>query len=215
MIDQSRQTATELIEESRPLPLAVYDLLLAKLKARLPRAGALVLSGTPPPDAPQQFYADCVALAGDLPLILDARGEPLAQALQRHPFVIKPNRIELSQTLGADLDNESGVRAAMREMIACGARWVIVTSGTAPTLLSDGARFWKVATPQVSAANPIGSGDALAAGLAVGLVRGQTVPDACLLGVACAAANAMTPHAGHVRSGDIDQLLPRLSLEQV
>ena len=45
----------------------------------------------------------------------------------------------------------------------------------------------------MKAINPIGSGDSLAAGLASAILRGQRMPDAAKLGIACGAANAMTP----------------------
>jgi fructose-1-phosphate kinase PfkB-like protein len=103
----------------------------------------------------------------------------------------------------------------MRVLIRDGARWVIVTAGRAPTLLTDGSRFWKVDAPVVDAVNPIGSGDALAAGVAVALVRGQELPNALCLGVACAAANAQTAHAGHVDAASAQSLMRTIHAEQI
>src|SRR5688572_24166767 len=78
VIDESNRTATELIEESKPVDPESFRALLTKLAQLLARASALVLSGTLPRDAPQRFYADCVSLAGtSVPVILDAKGEPL------------------------------------------------------------------------------------------------------------------------------------------
>ena len=208
ILDQTTRTATELIEESKPVEAERYRALLAKLAGRLTDATALVLSGTLPPDASPRFYADCVSLASvSVPVILDAKGEPLDWALERRPTVVKINRAELAQTLDADVDDDDAVRGAMRQMIVRGAHWVVVTAGTRATYVTDGRRFFKVETPKVDAVNPIGSGDAFAAGVAAGMSRGQDVPDACALGVACAAANAMTPDAGHVRREDVDRLL--------
>ncbi len=207
ILDESNRTATELIEESRPVEAERYRALLAKLADKLIGATALVLSGTLPPDAPPRFYADCVSLAGvSVPVILDAKGEPLDWALERRPTVVKINRAELAQTLDADVDDDDAVRGAMRQMIVRGARWAVVTAGTRATYLTDGRRFFGIDTPKVDAVNPIGSGDAFAAGLAAGISRGQEVPEACALGVACATSNAMTPDAGHVRRADVDRL---------
>jgi tagatose 6-phosphate kinase len=214
VIDQSQRTATELIEESKPVARDEGDRLLAKLESLLSGgARSLVLSGTLAPGLAERFYAECIERARDrVPVILDAKGEPLDWALEQHPTIVKPNRAELAETLDADVDDEDALRGAMRQMIVRGAQWVIVTSGTRPTLVTDGRRFWMIATPQVEAINPIGSGDSLAAGLAAGVARGQDPPEACRLGVACAAANAMTPHAGHVHRTDVDALLPRIEI---
>jgi len=214
VIDESQRTATELIEESRPVEREAFDRLKDKLVQLLGRAKVLVLSGTLPPGAPQRFYADCVALAGtSVATVVDAKGEPLDWALERRPTVVKINRAELGQTLDADVDDDDAARGAMRQMVARGARWVVVTAGVAPTLLTDGKRFWRIDSPTVEAVNPIGSGDALAAGLAVGLSRGQPVDEACALAVACGAANAMTRDAGHVLPEGVRELLGRVHVE--
>ena len=59
--------------------------------------------------------------------------------------------------------------------------------------------------------NPVGSGDCLLGGLAVGLARGASAEEALRLGVACGAANAATPETGFVRREDVEALLPRVT----
>ena len=216
VIDQFTRTATELIEESKQVDAAHFAALLSKLTDLLGRATALVLSGTLTPGAPQRFYADCVSLAGvSVPVILDATGEPLDGALERRPTVVKVNRAELSQTLDADVDDEDAVRGAMRQMVVRGARWVVVTAGTRPTYLTDGRRFFVARTPAVETVNPIGSGDAFAAGLSAGLSRGQDVPESIALAASCAAANAKTSDAGHVHREDVDRLTSQVRVEPI
>ena len=216
LIDESARTATELIEESGPVDAANYRALLSKLAELLERATALVLSGTMPPGAPPRFYADCVSIAVEsVPVILDARGEPLDWALERRPTVVKINRAELSQTLDADVEDEDAARGAMRQMVVRGGQWVVVTAGKRPTYLTDGQRFYTAHTPPVEAVNPIGSGDAFAGGLSAGLARGQDVPESIPLAIACAAANAMTIDAGHVRREDVDRLVTQIRVEPI
>jgi fructose-1-phosphate kinase PfkB-like protein len=98
-------------------------------------------------------------------------------------------------------------------VVALGAHWVVVTQGKDGVVASDGQRFWRVRSPRVAAVNPIGSGDALAAGLASAISRGQRMPDACRLGVACGAANAMTLTPADVRADDVAELLQRVEIE--
>ena len=166
------------------------------------------MSGTLTPGAPQNFYARCVARANDVNVrsILDATGEPLRRALSSRPFVAKPNRAELGKTLGVDTSTQHGLRDAMKRLVAEGATWAVVTMGGDGAMASDGKDFWRVAAPKVRVVSPIGSGDAFAAGLAAGIAGGRTMPEACTLAVACGAANAMTPVAGHVRMEDVERL---------
>jgi tagatose 6-phosphate kinase len=217
VVDESAHTATELIEESKPVGRAAYGELEKKLADMInvkliDRTAVLVLSGTLPPDARSRFYAYCVARAQPMArVVLDAVGEPLLKALEWNPFVIKPNQSEVARTLGTTLDSEEALRGAMKQLIRLGAGWVVVTRGRAATLVSDGTSFWKIETPQVQVVSAIGSGDAFAAGLAAGLSRGDDVPQACALGVACGAANAMTADAGHVRRDDVESLYRNLT----
>jgi tagatose 6-phosphate kinase len=214
LVDETRRTATELIEESSDPGGESFERLLVTLRELLDGASVLVMSGTLAPGAGDDFYAKCVRRARDarVPTILDARDAPLMQTLPSRPTVVKPNRAELASSLGVEVESEESLRDAMREIVRLGAEWVVVTGGAQDTRVSDGEGFWRVTTPQIQVVNPIGSGDAFAGGLAVGLHRGQEVPTACRLASACAAANAMTVHAGHVHESDVQAQLARVSV---
>lgn len=207
-IDESTGTATELIEESKPVEPEAWNQLAQKLESLLPAATVLVLSGTLPPGAPQDCYARCIRQGGahGARAIVDATGEPLRHALAAKPYVAKPNRAELGKTLGIDTSTDAGLRDAMKQLITAGATWAVVTAGGEGVMVSDGSAFWRVTVPHVNVISPIGSGDAFAAGLAVGLLRGHPVSEACVLATACGAANAMTPAPGVVRPADVERL---------
>lgn len=215
IVDEASGTATELVEESRPIAAQDYQALLEKVRQLLGRAELMVLSGTLTPGAPANFYARCIELASPrVRVILDAVGQPLLEALPRRPFAIKPNRTEIARTLGATIDSDESLREGMKALAQRGAQWVIATRGKQGTLVTDGKAFWQVSTAAVSAINPIGSGDSFAAGLAAGLVRGNDVPHACVLGSACGSANAMTLLAGHLRTEDVESLARQITLQE-
>jgi tagatose 6-phosphate kinase len=212
LVDRKNTTATELIEESRALPAHTYEQLLVKFKELLPTAKGVLLSGSLPPSAPVDFYADCVAAvvsAGKF-VILDATGEPLWRALKNHPTVIKPNRQELSQTVKAPVETDEELKAAIRQLLSMGPQWAVITNGANDTVASDGNTFWKVSTPKVAVVSPIGSGDSFAAGLAAGIASGQSVPESCKLAAACGSANAMTNMAGHLNKSDVNLLVTQV-----
>src|SRR4029453_14849865 len=104
-------------------------------------------------------------------------------------------------------------RDAMKQLVALGTTWAVVTQGKDGAVVSDGEQFWRARSPQVKAINPIGSGDSVAAGLASAISRGQRLPDAAKLAVACGAANALTPLAGVVRPDDASELIERVEIE--
>jgi tagatose 6-phosphate kinase len=203
VIDQAGGTATELIEESKPLSDGDWTAMLEKVAQLLSECRVMVMSGSLPPKAPQGFYGDCCNLATKVGVttILDTRGEPLRQALSAHPNVIKLNLAEFEETFG-----ERGMPSA-DWLHSAELQQLVITHGGEATLVWDGERVWRIHSPKVEVVSPIGSGDAFAAGLAAGLMRGEPLHEAAKLGAACGAANAMTPVAGFVRKEDVERLL--------
>jgi tagatose 6-phosphate kinase len=211
-IDDSAGTATELVEESHPVGDSDWEQLYGRLARLLPGAGAWVFSGSLPPGADQGFYFECLRRFGakrPRAIVVDARGEPLRAALRAGGFVAKMNREELAATVGRPLATVEDVAGAIPAVIpADGA--AVITGGAEGVVASDGSGFWRIESPRVRAISAVGSGDAFAAGLAVGLLAGRTLPDACAFGAACGAANAMTALAGHLRVEDVRALEPKV-----
>ena len=94
-----------------------------------------------------------------------------------------------------------------------GPHWAVISDGAKGVYVSEapGIQLSTFTPPHVKAKNPIGSGDAMMAGIAVGLMRGQSVLDAVRFGAACGAANAMTIEPGFVRIKDVKRLCSTLN----
>ncbi len=217
VIDRSDQTATELIEEAGPVAQKDADRLLDQLAAQLMGATMLVLSGSLAAGVPVQFYADCINLAAGkgVRTIVDAAGEPLLKAIEATPFLIKPNRKELAQTLGRRVETDADLRSAVSELIADRPMWATVTMGKEGAIVSDGREFWRLTAPAIDVVSAIGSGDSFAAGLAAGIVSGDTIPEAARLATACGVANALTERSGHVSLTDVNRLREQIKLERM
>lgn len=217
VIDESSGAITELVEESRPVEAEAYARLMEIVRRRIGSCGALVMSGTIASGGPADLYFQCARLAheaGGLP-VADASGLALIEALKAKPGLVKPNRVELEATVGRALTGEEEVRSAMRELVERGAQRVVVTAGAEPTLAFDGQRFWRIASPRVTAVNPIGSGDSFTAGLVWRLLRGDDLGEACRWGSATGAANALTAMAGEVNRADMERLVREVTAERI
>jgi fructose-1-phosphate kinase PfkB-like protein len=108
------------------------------------------------------------------------------------PLIAKPTRSELEMTVGHKLDTEEKLHDAMRDIVRRGAQWVVVSQGGGTLWAFGDGRLYSAEPARVAVKNPIGSGDCLAAGMAVGLCRGCSVPEAIRWGMAAATANART-----------------------
>ena len=213
ILDQGAETITELVEESQAVEESAWEELLAVV-SKLSRAQMLILSGTLAGGARPMFYRQCME-STQLPAIVDTQGAVLLESLKARPLVAKPNRKELGVALGVTVDSDSSLQSAMIELVERGAKNAVITLGADGAMAFDGKEFWYVTSPKVKAINSVGSGDAFTAGLAAGLVDGQNLAEACRLGAACGAANAMTLMAGDVRAEDVKSLLEQTSVRRV
>ncbi len=217
VIDESAETHTELVEESKPISVDDYDRLIAIVRARLQNCQAVVLSGSLTPMGPSDFFLTCAHLACQAGVfcLVDAQGPALIETLEARPALVKPNRAELAKTLTRELHTETDTLRAMRQLCEQGAQRVVVTSGRGPVLALDGNKSWRILVPDVKVVNPIGSGDALAAGLVWGMLRGDELGEACRRGCAAGAANALTMMPGEVNREDVERLLPVITAEAI
>jgi tagatose 6-phosphate kinase len=213
LIDENYRTATELVEESAAVMPEDWQKLDAIIERTAPQCGIWVFSGSLPPGGPADAYAKWASLAqrSGAKLIVDARGEALRLVLREAGVIVKVNREELAATLSAEFHGEGELRKAM---LAATPRdgAMIVTAGKEGSWVCDGKMVQHLVPPAITAVNPIGSGDAYAAGLAVSLPRKMDLVEACKLGTACAAANALTEDAGHVEKNRVEELLTRVKI---
>ncbi len=201
LINRAAGETTELVENSpqvTPQELARYS---RAFTAAAGEAAVIVLSGSLPNGTPRTFYSELIDAAAGAPalqsnqgqatkLVLDIRGPELLDCLGFRPFLVKPNREELAGTLGRPLDDDASLLVAMRELNAAGAEWVLVTAGGSTAWLTGAAETWRITPPAgVEIVNPIGCGDSVAAGVAVGLLEGLDVHGCVALGMGAAAAN--------------------------
>jgi 1-phosphofructokinase family hexose kinase len=194
---------TELVENAEPIAVSDCAAFIRTYQGLCARAEFVVITGSLPKGTPAGFYRDLLANT-NCPVVLDARGPELLQALELKPRVVKPNREELALTVGRLLPDRDAVVSAMRELRQRGAQGVVVTAGKETVLILEGDHIDELTPPTVTpVVNPIGCGDCLAAGVAMGLARGGSLVDAVRFGMAAAADN-------------VTQLLPaRLSRQRV
>lgn len=213
--DRAAGTTTELVEEAAPVPAEHWNTLLALIERQLPHAQAMVLSGTLSPSSPVDFYARCAELGqrAGVAVILDSAGKPLELALPFAPTLVKPNRQELSHTLHTVIRTDDDLRQAICRLLELGAKQAMVTMGAKGAVFASPTGMWRLTSPKVATVNPIGSGDSVAAGFTAGLASGQCSVDCAKLGVACGAANALTPTPGVVLPQDVQRLLTDVGVE--
>ena len=146
---------------------------------------------------------------------LDSHGAGLRVGLAAGPWLVKPNREELSALMGRPLDDADAAWQAVRAIAASGVAVVLLSAGPGPLLASWVGEEWEALPPPVEPVNALGSGDSLVAGVLAAVRRGLPPPEALQWGVACGAANAAVWDPGGIRRADVERLLPGVTLRRV
>lgn len=189
--------------------------LLETFRAAICDAQVVTFNGTVPDSKLRPLYRHLIEIAREAGLItiLDTYGAELALALPAQPYMVKPNQSEAEGLVGFPLDTDEARRRALMFFHERGVELVVISLGADGAIVSRQGERLRVRPPTIQEINPVGSGDALVAGFAIGLHEGWSLEDMARLGVAAGTANAMTWDIGHFNKEDIDQLAPQVTVE--
>ena len=181
---------------------------LLELRRAAAAAAVVVASGSLPPGVPVDFYQQVATACEDLEakFLLDTSGGGLTH-VNSGVFLLKPSLRELRECVGRDLDDEAEQLAAARELVDRGAaQCVLVSLGAKGALLATEAGAHRFDPVDVPPGSGVGAGDAMVAGVAVGLIRGWPLTEAVRLGVAAGAAMLLTPGTAPCTREDAERL---------
>lgn len=170
------------------------DMLFKRL-GELTDGDMIVLAGSVPNTLPETFYYDVIkSLEGKaVDVIVDATGKLLSDALPLHPFLIKPNDIELGELFGKELKSDSEIIEGAKKLQEQGARNVLVSMGKRGAILvSEEGNILKGIAPDGKAVNTTGAGDSMVAGFIAGYKETGDLSYALRLGVAAGSASAFS-----------------------
>lgn len=186
---------------------AEQDRCLGELASAAASAEFVVASGSLPPGVPADFFERVAGLCRELGvlLILDTWGGGLRH-VKSGVFVMKPSVRELRECVGLPLETESEQLAAAQGLIERGVTQVVVVSlGAEGALLvtpHDGYRFPPL---PVQAVSSVGAGDAMVAGMTVGLTRAWPLVESVRFGIAAATAKLLMPGTAACTRADVER----------
>jgi 1-phosphofructokinase len=124
-------TVTKLNEPGSSLSTADFSVLSEVLSGLVTARDWVVFSGSIPPECSGDQLIALMTSVTDLgaSLAVDTSGEALTAAIIARPRVIKPNRAELAEAVGRELDSISHVIAAAEELRVLGVERVLVSLG--------------------------------------------------------------------------------------
>ena len=208
---------TEILGQGPLLNEEQREALLRAFRRSVDDSDLVILSGSLPRGFSPTTYAELATYVRDAGkrCMVDASGELLLHALQAQPFVVKPNRDEITELLGCPIDDLAAAADAARELAVRGVAMPVVTMGAKGAVAADATGIWHAASELAQIRSAVGSGDCLLAGMAVGVVQGMTLEETLRLGAACGAANAQGEETGFVERRAVEALLSQVRVRRL
>lgn len=129
----------------------------------------------------------------DVRIVIDATKKLLVNSLKYNPFLIKPNRQELSEIFDTEINNETDIEKYARKLQSMGAKNVIVSlGGDGAILIDEFENKHKIGVLNEKVLNTVGSGDSMVAGFIAGYEKTKSYSYALALGTACGNATAFS-----------------------
>ena len=181
------------------------------------RGGSQVaLSGSLPPGAPVDLYAQIIRLARarGCRTLLDTSGASLFAALASSPDFIKPNRDEAARALRYPIEGEQAAVAAARWLVERGARSAAISLGAEGLVWLGATDAGPIIArpPAIDAISTVGCGDATLAGFAVAAARALSVEETARLAAACGAANCRAELPGMIKAEEVSRIKPLVTV---
>lgn len=181
------------------------------------RPDFVVASGSLPPGVPDDFYGRVAMAATSLgaKAVIDSSGKPLAAALEKGTYLIKPNIREFRELTGAQGDDSALVTAG-RDLIArTGVSIIALTMGPHGALLITADRAIRADGIPIKPASVVGAGDSFLGAFVWSLASGQNLETALRYGVAAGSAALLTSGTDLCRSDDVRHLLSSVATRDV
>jgi 6-phosphofructokinase 2 len=192
---------------------AVQEDCLKELASAAATASYIIASGSLPLGVSDNFYAQVGALAKKLGkrLVLDTSGPALKYAGDGI-YLLKPSLRELQDLTGREIRSERDEETAAQQLIESGRCEIVVVSlGERGAVLATRGRTERLPAIPVVAKSGVGAGDAMVAGIVVGLARGLDLPDAVRFGMAAGAAAMLRSGTQLCQLGDVERLYRQAS----
>lgn len=175
----------------------ISDEKLEELKAILAGLSSedtVVFAGSAPSSLGNQVYNTLIPIAkkAGAEVVCDFEGQTLLDSLNYQPLLVKPNNNELADIFGVELNGLEDIEKYAREILAKGAKNVIISMAGDGALLvtPEAAYFAKPIKGTVK--NSVGAGDSMVAGFTGEYVKSGDPIEALKWGVACGTATTFS-----------------------
>ena len=205
---------TEINGEGPRINLEKLNQLFDKV-AKLTSEDFLVLSGNAQNSLPRDIYCKIQerCMNNNIKVIVDTTGQALTSTLKNKPFLIKPNRHELSEIFGVQVNNKEDIVHYGRKLTALGAENVIISIGGDGAILVCETGVYHAEAPKGNVINSVGAGDSLIGGVIAEYSRSKDLLEAFKWGVS--AGSATTFSLDICTKDEVKRLLKEVNITRI
>lgn len=219
IIHENKQT--EILEKGPLLNPSDQEAFLEHFQSIIPDINYLTISGSNVPGFSKNVYARMIEMATQqkCKVFVDTNGATLKTLLadtEIRPFLIKPNKDELSDLLEMELPKDrADMKRYLNNPMLNGIQWIICSLGKDGALVKHHNNYYIASIPSVSIINPVGSGDATIAGLAYGFQHFIDEKEIISSGMAAGIANAMEHKTGFLNKNMFNRLRNEIFIQKI
>ena len=147
--------------------------------------------------------------------VVDSEGDRLRYALECGIDLVKPNVEELQRTLGIRVKNRATALEGARQLVAMGAKNVLLSLGKEGAIITDGKKSYYCKSNNVAMNSTVGAGDAMVAAAMTALVRGADNAEVLKCGVAAGTAAVITPDTISFRRDKYEEIFSSLFVKEI
>lgn len=217
IIHEGKQT--EILESGPEINKQEEKTFIQVFETALKNVEIITISGSLPKGVNTDFYKSLIEIAGKhgKQVLLDTNGKTLGNTLKNEvkPYLIKPNQSEIAELLNVPDLSTTKLIEELQSPIFQDISWVVVTMGDKGAIVKYNQNLYKVTPPKIDAINPVGSGDSVIAGFAVGLSKGLEDESLIKYGLTMGVLNAGEEQTGFVNVDKIDWCMNEMIVEKL
>lgn len=206
----------EILEKGPEISPMEAEAFIKSFEKNIESYDIVSVSGSLPKGLDSSFYAELVKCANKngKKIIVDTSGQTLKDVIKTKPYMVKPNKDELSAYLGRSIESFDDIIDALKILKAEGIEVPLITLGKDGAMAYADGKTYKFTTPYVTVKNTVGSGDSTIAGIVTGLDRGMNVIDSIRLGMAAGTANTQFEETGLVSKELVEKYYNETTVEE-
>ena len=171
----------------------------------------VVLSGNIPKNINSSIYKKICEILNKrkITFVVDSTQELLVNILKYEPFLIKPNKEEITETLKCKAETRDEIVNAAKKLKNMGAQNVLVSLGAdGAILITKEGKIFSSTAPKGKVINTVGAGDSMVAGFLAGFLKTNDYLYALKTGISTGSASTFSSRLA--TKEEMEELLKQL-----